>query len=270
MLGFSFTSSYSFAGTSGGIYDMSIFLNERHPFAQKHSIFKPVANHIIKVAPNAETLIEKKILAPIIEKAPLYNYVTKNHNKRIKTLMSPITYAPEVNKKTLKKGRLVSPKVKNLSNKLISEIRVGALWHDQGPFSHRKERGYDGNLEILFTSPKFLTQIWTPRPHMGISLNSVGDTNQTYLGLTWESEFYQHYFANFSVGAGYHDGYKVTDLQDRKSLGCKFLFRESIDLGFRVQKNHSIMAHLDHVSNAKLCSTNEGLESVGIRYGYLF
>jgi len=270
VLGLSFTSSHSFAGTSGGIYDMSTFLNERHPFEQNHSIFKPFANRLIKGAQNTETLIEKKILVPIIEKAPLYNYFTKNHNKRKKALMSPVTNASEVNKKTLKKVRLVSPKVKNLSNKLVSEIRVGALWHDQGPFSHRKERGYDGNFEILFTSPKFLTQIWTPRPHVGISLNSAGDTNQTYLGLTWEGKFYQHYFANFSLGAGYHDGYKVTDLQDRKSLGCELLFRESIDLGFRVQKNHSIMAHLDHVSNAKLCSTNEGLESFGIRYGYHF
>ena len=30
------------------------------------------------------------------------------------------------------------------------------------------------------------------------------------------------------------------------------------------------MFHFDHISNAKLCSTNEGLETFGIRYGYRF
>ena len=48
------------------------------------------------------------------------------------------------------------------------------------------------------------------------------------------------------------------------------LFRESLDLGYRVLGPHSIMFHFDHISNAKLCSTNEGLETFGIRYGYRF
>ena len=126
------------------------------------------------------------------------------------------------------------------------------------------------HLEILFFSPDYLHGLKAPRPHVGISVNSAGDTNQAYLGLTWEYDFKQDYFANFSLGAGYHDGYKETPLLDRKSLGCKLLFRESLNVGYRLNKSNSIMAHLDHISNAKLCSTNEGLESVGFRYGYHF
>ena len=30
------------------------------------------------------------------------------------------------------------------------------------------------------------------------------------------------------------------------------------------------MVQLSHSSNAKLCSENEGLETIGIRYGYQF
>ena len=165
---------------------------------------------------------------------------------------------------------LITSQGTDISENIISEIRIGALWHDQGPFSHRKEKGFDGNLEILFFSPDYLHGIKAPRPHVGISVNSAGDTNQAYLGLTWEYDFKQDYFANFSLGAGYHDGYKETPLLDRKSLGCKFLFRESLNVGYRLNKSNSIMAHLDHISNAKLCSTNEGLESVGFRYGYYF
>ncbi len=153
---------------------------------------------------------------------------------------------------------------------IISEIRIGALLHDFGPFSHRKEDGYDGNLEILFKSPAALEKIWAPRPHAGLSINSASDTNQAYLGLTWEWEFLGNAFFNFSLGGAYHDGYKRTDLTDKKSLGCRILFRESLDIGFRINNVHGVMFHLDHISNAKLCSTNEGLESFGIRYGYKF
>jgi lipid A 3-O-deacylase len=167
-------------------------------------------------------------------------------------------------------SNLITSQGTDTSKNIFSEIRIGALWHDQGPFSHRKEKGFDGNLEILFISPDLLDSIKAPRPHVGVSINSAGDTNQAYLGLTWEYDFKQNYFANFSLGAGYHDGYKETPLLDRKSLGCKLLFRESLNVGYRLNKVHSIMAHLDHISNAKLCSTNEGLESVGFRYGYHF
>lgn len=38
----------------------------------------------------------------------------------------------------------------------LSEVRVGAMLHDQGPFSSHKEDGVDANLEILFRSPQFL------------------------------------------------------------------------------------------------------------------
>ncbi|MDH5748920.1 MAG: acyloxyacyl hydrolase [Rhodospirillales bacterium] len=158
------------------------------------------------------------------------------------------------------------------SGKIFSEIRLGVLWHDEGPFSHRKEEGVDGNIEILFASPRWLDFIGSPRPHVGGSFNSAGDTNQAYLGLTWDWSFWKGAFAEFSLGGAIHDG--ETDQGsaplDRKELGCPVLFRESIGLGWRFQNRHSISLHLDHISNAKLCDTNEGLENVGIRYGYMF
>ncbi len=222
------------AGTAGGVYDMSRFLNQPHPFAKAQSAPRPnLGGRTVRAPANPQS------------DAP-----------------PPAAHIPA------KPVEFSSPPP--AKGNILSEIRIGALWHDQGPFSHKKEQGYDGNLEVLFTSPDFLKKIWAPRPHIGMSLNSASDTNQAYLGLTWEWMFLGNYFANFSLGGAYHDGYKVTDLLDRKSLGCTILFRESLDFGYRFGGVHSIMAHLDHISNAKLCSTNEGLESVGIRYGYHF
>ncbi|MGY8999673.1 MAG: acyloxyacyl hydrolase [Rhodospirillales bacterium] len=225
----------SHAGTAGGVYDMSYFLNKPHPFLKSQYSPRPnLVGQIVRSPANPQS------------DAPL-----------------PATRVPE--------KPVYFKEVKPTSNGgVLSEMRVGALLHDFGPFSHRKEQGYDGNLELLFTSPGFLAFIRSPRPHIGMSLNSAGDTNQAYLGLTWEWLFFDNYFTNFSLGGGYHDGYKATDILDRKSLGCTILFRESLDVGYRFGGVHSIMAHLDHISNAKLCSTNEGLESVGLRYGYHF
>ena len=270
ILGFNLLCSHSYAGTSGGIYDMSIFLNEPHPFVKGQKPNSIIDNSIIRNAPKIGSLTDLETSAPIMGKIGLKNHALEVEGDQKKVLKNSRIYRAKSIDRKHNKVRLNSVQSLKKSNNLVSEIRIGALWHDQGPFSHRKERGYDGNLELLFSSPEFLRKVWTPRPHIGASINSAGDTNQIYLGLTWEKRFYQSYFANFSLGAGYHDGYKVTDLLDRKSLGCKFLFRESLDVGFRFQNNHSIMAHLDHISNAKLCSTNEGLESVGFRYGYSF
>jgi lipid A 3-O-deacylase len=260
----------SFSGTSGGIYDMSVLLNQPHPFAQVQSSQRLMQTIPINKA-SAVGYLNPRNSSGLFKIKPTSGTKTTPTIKNQEKLLNNGQPLPsfKISKKQLKPNLIISQNYDPSSN-TISEIRIGALWHDQGPFSHRKEKGYDGNLEILFISPDFLENVWRPRPHVGVSINSAGDTNQAYLGLTWQRHFYQNYFANFSLGAGYHDGYKVTDLLDRKSLGCKLLFRESIDVGYRFENSHSIMAHLDHISNAKLCSTNEGLESVGIRYGYHF
>ena len=153
---------------------------------------------------------------------------------------------------------------------IFSEIRFGALAHDTGPFSHKKEEGVDANVELLFTSPSFLKVLWSPRPHIGGNINSKGDTSQVYFGLSWEWDFWRHMFGGFSLGGAWHDGETTNAPLDRKELGCSVLFRESVELGFRIGERHSLSAFLDHISNAKLCSTNEGLENVGMRYGYKF
>ena len=153
---------------------------------------------------------------------------------------------------------------------IFSEIRFGALAHDTGPFSHKKEGGVDANVELLFTSPSFLKVLWSPRPHIGGNINSKGDTSQVYFGLSWEWDFWRNMFGGFSLGGAWHDGETTNAPLDRKELGCSVLFRESVELGFRIGERHSLSAFLDHISNAKLCSTNEGLENVGMRYGYKF
>ncbi len=180
--------------------------------------------------------------------------------------MPPAAAPPPVLTRTKPPPTTESSGFKNI----VSEIRFGALIHDEGPFSRNEEDGYDGNMELLFTSPDFLDVIWSPRPHIGFNANSEGDTSQAYLGLTWEWNFLDDAFAGFSFGGAVHDGEKTTTELGTKELGCHVLFRESVTAGYRFFDNHALMFHLDHISNAKICSQNEGLENFGIRYGYRF
>lgn len=153
----------------------------------------------------------------------------------------------------------------------VSETRIGAMAHDVGFFGGDEEEGVNVNAEILFTSPDFMQILWSPRPHIGGSYNTSGDTSQAYLGMTWDLDLTDQIFFEFSLGGAIHDGKLDDDPRNqRKALGCRVLFRESVALGWHFNEHHSLSLMLDHISNASLCKNNEGLDTLGIRYGYKF
>ena len=159
----------------------------------------------------------------------------------------------------------------NVEPGFLSEIRVGALRHDAGIFTAQEEdSGIDANIEFLFASPEFLTPVWSPRPHLGATGNFGGETSQAYLGLTWDIDLFSGIFIEFSFGAAAHNGDLDTGNPYRKNLGCRWLFRESGSLGYRISEHHNITLMLDHLSNAYLCDRNDGIDTLGLRWGYRF
>jgi lipid A 3-O-deacylase len=153
----------------------------------------------------------------------------------------------------------------------VSSVRVGVLAHDYGPFTVHDEDAVDLNLEVLFASPDFLEPILAPRPHIGVTVNSRSDaTDQLYAGLTWSFDLTDSLFFEIGGGGAVHNGETGRVPGDRTLLGCRFLFRGLAGLGLRLAEQHSLSLHFDHISNAYLCGENEGLETVGIRYGYDF
>ena len=245
--------STSNAGTRS--YDINVLLNEPHPFSGQPS------DPYFSSTPSVAVPI-RNIRAPA--RIPGFTTpsrtTTRSAAQRSVSDRMPAATAPN-------KAVAALPRE---SKGIVSEIRVGFLAHDIGPFSRNEEDGFNGNFEVLFTSPSWLKKIWAPRPHVGLSVNSAGDTSQAYVGLTWEWRFWRNWFIDFSLGGAIHDGKKTTTRIDRKELGCRVLFRESFELGYIFKERHSITGFLEYISNAKLCVANEGLESFGIRYGYRF
>lgn len=151
------------------------------------------------------------------------------------------------------------------------EVRLGLMAHDVGVFGGEKEDGLDGNAEYLFPSPAFLAPLGAPRPHVGVTVNSAGDTSQAYLGLSWEWQPWDDgWFIEGSLGGAIHNGELSDPTYRRKELGSLVLFRESVSIGHRWQGGHSVMVTLDHISNANLADNNEGLDTLGVRWGYRF
>ena len=153
----------------------------------------------------------------------------------------------------------------------LSEIRLGALRHDAGVIVAQEEPDVvDANAELLFASPRFLRHVWSPRPHLGVIGNFAGATNQAYLGLTWDVDLFAGLFLELGLGASVHNGELDTGDQARKNLGCRWLYRESVSLGYRVSQHHNVSVMLDHVSNNDRCDRNDGLDTLGVRWGYRF
>jgi lipid A 3-O-deacylase len=160
---------------------------------------------------------------------------------------------------------------------IVDEFKFGALAHDIGLADHRVESGTDINFEMLFTPPAFLDVIGSPRPHLGGSLNTAGNTNSGYFGLTWGITLIQNLFrsgdgifVNGSLGGALQDGFTNSAPPGRKKLGSTALFRESVELGYQMTPSVSVSVFLDHMSNADLAPHNAGLTDAGARIGFKF
>ena len=154
----------------------------------------------------------------------------------------------------------------------LYEIRVGVLAHDvDGLWSGlRKEGGVDFNAEIIYRHPSFPLLLGTVRPNSGLSINNRGYTSKVYGGLLWEIEMKSGMFLTLGVGAAVHDGELETSKEDKKELGSRVLIRIPIEFGYELNRRHRVSIGFDHVSNASLANPNEGLDTLGLRYGYRF
>jgi lipid A 3-O-deacylase len=159
----------------------------------------------------------------------------------------------------------------------FDEVRAGILVQGFGPFeSPDKEDGLGINGEVLFNPLEGLSFIGAPRPHLGFTVATAENaTSQIYTGLTWEQHIARRFFLNGGLGVAVHDGETSfdpfdPDIAEKSFLGCRALFRVSGGGGVMLTERVSASVHLDHISNAGLCSENEGLDNLGARLGYRF
>lgn len=156
------------------------------------------------------------------------------------------------------------------SDSIVSEVRGGVYAHDISFWSFHRENGADVNAEVLFVSPDWLEAVWAPRPHVGVTINTDGDTSHAYGGLTWEWALPADFFVDANLGLSAHNGKLDTNDSRRKSLGSPVLFRLGAALGYNLTEKVNVSVQFEHMSNAYLANPNEGMDNVGLRLGYRF
>jgi lipid A 3-O-deacylase len=181
---------------------------------------------------------------------------------------------------------LLDPGPVRAQNLTYSEFKLVVLDHDTHLLGG-KEHGIDINPELILQSP--ITDSWTatlpwyvqwmaqPRPTLGGEFNTSRYTNQYYFGATWSWELTHGILKPddaitlaYFFGPGFNDGKITSPRTDRKSLGSHVLFREAIELGYRVTPMVQLSVFVDHVSNGGLAKQNQSINDLGARIGFRF
>ncbi len=165
-----------------------------------------------------------------------------------------------------------------LFSSFVDEFRFGVMYNDLHLSRKREEGGVNINAEMLFRRPnvyydnKLLLFALNPRPHLGGSFNTAGDTSQAYLGLTWDYRLTNNMFAEIALGGAIHDGKLNSTAAPglATSLGCRVLFRSGLSAGYELTEKIRLIITYTHIGGAGLCNSSSGLSTIGGRIGYKF
>ncbi len=142
---------------------------------------------------------------------------------------------------------------------------VPRLWSGWSIETHRP----DLNGEVIF-SPSVNFLGGAIRPVLGGSYNSAGGTSKAYVDARWESNLGPGVFFGLGIGAAVHNGTLDPVSLNHKALGSRVLFHFPAEVGYRFEGGHSLSVYFEHNSNGYTQKSNEGLDDLGVRYGFKF
>ena len=155
---------------------------------------------------------------------------------------------------------------------LIREVKIGGLYHDPGNLWSRfslEPHWADVNVEVQLGP--HVDVLWgSLRPAFGATVNTRGFTSKAYADARWEIESPTGIFFSIGAGAAVHDGKVGPTEFDRKALGSRVLFHFPAEVGWRWDGHSSVSLYFEHISNGYTQDFNEGLDAIGVRYGYRF
>lgn len=157
---------------------------------------------------------------------------------------------------------------------MLYALKVGGLWHDvPGLWSgfQVENDAADINIEAQFAAALALP--WGAiRPVIGGTINTRGDTSHGYIDARWQADGPSGLFFGLGLGAAVHDGEiggSGAD-PDRKWLGSRVLFHIPVEIGLHLDAHNDVSVYFEHTSNAYTQTYNEGMDRLGVRYGYRF
>lgn len=151
------------------------------------------------------------------------------------------------------------------------QIRFGVLQHDLDGYGGTED-GTDIVLEYRGAPlpGAFWAIVLSPRPHLGMNVNTSGHTSSLYAGFTWLVDFGSAFYGSIDFGGAIHNGKLNETSSERAALGSRVLFHEAAEIGVRLGRDWRAGVRLDHMSNANLASHNEGITNLGIVFSRQF
>lgn len=158
------------------------------------------------------------------------------------------------------------------ADNLFQAFKIGVLAHDVpnlwSGFQYEDDAA-DLNLEAQFAAAWALP--WgVIRPVVGGTINVNGDTSHAYVDARWQIDGPSGLFFEIGLGAAIHDGELEPIDPNAKALGSRVLFHIPAEVGIHIDAHHDLSVYFEHTSNAELADYNEGLDRIGLRYGYRF
>lgn len=112
-------------------------------------------------------------------------------------------------------------------------------------------------------------QLLRPRLNVGAMVSTSGEASQLLAGATWTFDLNDSLFVEVGLGGALTNA-SLDGAGPGPQVGCSLLFHESIAAGYRIDQNWSVVAIVEHSSNAGLCDMNDGLSYAGLGLGYRF
>ena len=157
---------------------------------------------------------------------------------------------------------------------MLYALKIGALAHDVPDLwsgFQVEKNAVDINIEAQFNAAWALP--WGAiRPVIGGSINTRGDTSDGYIDARWQGDCPSGLFFGLGLGAAIHDGEiggPGSD-PDKKWLGSRVLFHIPMEVGYHLDEHNDVSVYFEHMSNAYTQKYNEGMDRIGLRYGYRF
>jgi lipid A 3-O-deacylase len=157
----------------------------------------------------------------------------------------------------------------------LDEAKIGVLDHDIGILGHHVESGVDINGELDFKPPGFLEFLGSPHQHIGIAINTAGDTSYLYVAIQptrWRGLLRSRdsLWVGAQLGGAIHNGNLNHEDDDKKALGTRALYHLGAEVGYQINSVRSVSIYFVHLSNANASSHNPGINDLGLRVGFKF
>jgi hypothetical protein len=159
---------------------------------------------------------------------------------------------------------------------VLYAVKLGVLAHDVPDLwsgFQVEQNAADINIEAQFAAAWTLP--WGAiRPMIGGTINTRGDTSHAYIDARWQGDCPSGLFFGLGLGAAVHDGAlgpgPNNENSDKKWLGSRVLFHIPVEIGYHLDAHNDLSVYFEHTSNAYTAEFNEGLDRIGVRYGYRF